>query len=230
VTYVKNQRTDVANVSHTDRFLPRIVTVMADDSSALTTEQRAYIERVLTRTLWTATELARRAALDHSTLSRFIAGGREGHALRHSTIRKIENASGIAFDAQGFSESEASPVIIAEAGVLAPLIQAAILGRENTDAWLLNSRALENLGYRVGDTLIVELGLQPVPQDIVCAQVYDWQNGRSETLFRLFQPPYLLAASNDASLMRPLLVDESAVSIKGVVTLQLRPRGAFLQP
>jgi transcriptional regulator with XRE-family HTH domain len=224
VTYVKNRRSYVANVSHTDRSWARIVTDMADDSSTLANEQRAYIERVLTRTSWTATELARRAALDHSTLSRFIAGGREGHALRHSTIRKIENASGIAFDAQGFSESEASPVIMSEAGALAPVIRSAISGRDNTDAWVLNSRALENLGYRAGDTLIVELGLQPSAQDIVCAQIYDWQNGRSETVFRLFQPPYLLAASNDSSLMRPLLVDETAVSIKGVVILQLRPR------
>jgi transcriptional regulator with XRE-family HTH domain len=216
----------VDNVSQTRLVSRRKVTSMIDDSRTLADEQRSFIARVLAQTSWSATELARRAALDHSTLSRFIAGGREGHALRHSTIRKIENASGVSFDAQGFSESEARLLLPTETGPLSPIIRAAINGKANTDAWVLTSRALENIGYRFEDTLVVELGLAPAPQDIVCAQIYDWQHGRSETVFRIFQPPYLLAACNDPVLMRPLLVDETVVSIKGVVVLQLRGRTA----
>lgn len=199
-------------------------------------DQRDFLQRVLQRSGWTATELARKAKLDHSTLSRFLAGGREGHALRHSTIRKIEIASGLAFlgavapDAgrarplEGFGESEATPITLAE--IADPLLAAAVNGRNSADPWLLRSRALENLGYRPGDTLIVELGVKPQPGDIVCAQIYDWQKGGAETVFRSFQPPYLVAQTGDERLLRPMLVDDTNVVIKGVVTLSFRHRKA----
>lgn len=207
------------------------------EQAQLDTDQRAFLERVLARTGWTATELARKAKLDHSTLSRFLTGGREGHALRHSTIRKIELASGLAFmgglapeqaamvsGGEGFAESEATPLALMD--VQDPLLMAAVNGRNNVDPWLLRSRALENLGYRPGDTLLVELGVTPRQGDIVCAQVYDWQKGNAETVFRSFLPPYLVAQTGDVRLQRPMLVDDHHVVIKGVVTLSFRQRQA----
>jgi transcriptional regulator with XRE-family HTH domain len=203
-------------------------------------EQRDFIERVLSRTGWTPTELARRAKLDHSTLSRFMAGNREGHALRHSTIRKIEVASGLNFaghaaspasiklpqqkTTHGFAESEATPISTSEPSGLSAFVKAALQGHNDADPWLLRSRALEGLGYRPGDVLIVKLGAIPRAGDVVCAQIYDWGKGGAETVFRLFQPPYLVAQSNDHSLLTPKLVDNSSVVIKGVVILQFRTR------
>jgi transcriptional regulator with XRE-family HTH domain len=229
---------NVVTILHLLRVtLPIVTFVMTNPSKfpSIDVDQRSFIERVLQRTGWTITELARRAQLDHSTLSRFLGGGRDGHALRHSTVRKIEQASGIGFlatgkgqgilaSADGFSESEATPIQASAGNALPELIQAALRGRGAADPWLLKSKALENVGYKPGDTLIVELGLVPQPNDIVCAQIYDWQRGGGETVFRIYQPPYLLAACNDPALMRPHLVDDSAVIIKGVVTLQFRER------
>jgi transcriptional regulator with XRE-family HTH domain len=203
-------------------------------NSEIAKEQRNYVERVVTRSGWSMTELARKARIDHSTLSRFMGGGREGHALRHSTIRKIELATGLPFAANsttlvgpagrtdGFGESEATPILMGE--TVDTLVLAALRNHNNADAWCLRSRALENLGYRPGDTLIVELGITPRAGDVVCAQVYDWSKGGAETVFRSFQPPYLVAQSNDERLLRPLLVDDHAVIIKGVVTTQFRSR------
>lgn len=202
----------------------------------LDSDQRDFLNRVLTRTGWSPTVLARKAKLDHSTLSRFLTGGREGHALRHSTIRKIELASGLSFlgalpldaarpaNPEGFAESEATPLSLSD--VADPVLAAAMNGRNNVDPWLLRSRALENLGYRPGDTLLVELGAMPRQGDIVCGQVYDWQKGSAETVFRSFQPPYLVAQTGDERLQRPMLVDDSHVVIKGVVTLSYRQRHA----
>ena len=202
--------------------------------------QRTYLHTVMERTGWTQTELAQRAGLDPSTLSRFLGGGREGHALRPSTIRKIEAVSGLVCSEdgtnltetqpadQGFAEAEAQPVLVPAQSPLHGVIAALAQGRANIDPWTLHSRALEGAGYRPGDILLVALDATPAAGDVVCAQIYDWMKGRAETVFRIFQPPYLVAVTGDPQLMRPHLVDDGAVVIKGVVLHSLRGRGAAL--
>ena len=204
---------------------------------ALEDDQRDFVGRAMQRTGWSITELARRAGLNHSTLSRFMKSGRDGHVLRQRTIRQIEQASGLIFgtlplpgpaprQALGFAEAEASPLRPEAGDPMGELVQAAIGGRNTYDPWLLRSRALEGLGYRPGDVLIVALGETPRPGDVVCAQVYDWSRGTAETLFRLYQPPCLVAVTGEASLLRPFIVDDAATAIKGVVVTQLRGRSA----
>lgn len=194
-------------------------------------DQRSYISTVLQRTGWSQSELAARAGLDPSTLSRFLSGQREGHALRPSSIRKIETVSGLAMDggtptepAGGFAEAEAAPLAVAERSPLAAIIAALTDGRRNIDPWRLNSRALELSGYRPGDTLLVALGETPLAGDVVCAQIYDWPTGKAETVFRIFQPPYLVASTTDPALLRPHAVDGQQVQVKGVVIHSLRSR------
>ncbi len=198
-------------------------------------EHRAFVVRIMGLTGWNQTELAARAGLDPSTLSRFLSGGRSGHALRGSTIHKLEAISGLSFGpkhaaatddsgATGFAEPEAVPLSMAETNPLRQAIEALSRGRSNVDPWTLKSRALEGAGYRPGDILLVALGETPMQGDLVCAQIYDWTKGRAETVFRLFQPPYLVAATTDTNLMRPFVVDDGAVSIKGVVLHTLRER------
>jgi transcriptional regulator with XRE-family HTH domain len=199
-------------------------------------DHRAFIVRIMDLTGWTQTELAQRAGLDPSTLSRFLSGSRSGHALRASTIRKLEAISGLSFGpkhdqtaddsgAAGFAEPEAVPLSMAEANPLRQAIEALSRGKNNNiDPWTLRSRALEGAGYRPGDILLVALGETPIQGDVVCAQIYDWTKGRAETVFRLFQPPFLVAATTDTNLMRPFVVDDGAVSIKGIVIHTLRER------
>ena len=201
-------------------------------------DQHGYIERVMQRTGWTQTELAARAGLDPSTLSRFLASGGSGRALRATTIRKIEGVSGMMFpnagaalpggqpSATGFAEQEAEPLDPGRHAPLRSVIDALVRNGRNVDPWVLRSPALEGAGYRPGDILIVALGETPLAGDVVCAQVYDWTAGRAETVFRLFHPPYLLAASADPALMLPLVVDGMRVVIKGVVTTTIRNRRA----
>lgn len=199
--------------------------------------QRAYVTHVLQRTGWTQSELALRAGLDPSTLSRFLSAPQEGRALRPRSILKIATVSGIAFKAggtgpsapldlpiAGFAESEASPLDMEELSPVAHMVGILRRHHHNIDPWTLRSKALEGAGYRPGDVVIVALGETPLSGDVVCAQIYDWSTGRAETVFRIFEPPYLVAASSDARFLRPLIVDDEKVHIKGVVIQTCRSR------
>lgn len=199
--------------------------------------QRDYIAHVLRRTGWTQSELALRAGLDPSTLSRFLSASRDGRELRQSSIDKIATVSGIAFGngtsqphdgkvqpSAGFAEAEASPL---DAGGESPVMQMlGILRRQhnNIDPWTLKSQALLGAGYRPGDVVFVALGETPLSGDIVCAQVYDWTSGQAETVFRIFEPPFLVAASHDPRFLRPLVLGDEKVQIKGVVIQTWRDR------
>jgi len=90
------------------------------------------------------------------------------------------------------------------------------------DPWVMKSRALEHAGYLPGDILIVDLNAKPQDGDAVCAQIYD-RNGKTETAFRIYEYPFLIAASADPDLRRPVLVDNERASIRGVVMASIRP-------
>jgi transcriptional regulator with XRE-family HTH domain len=191
-------------------------------------EQHSFIENVLSKTGWSQTDLANRAGLDPSTLSRFLTKGRDGHALRPSTIQRISSVSGVAFGnaapLQSMTEKEAEPYVFSRDDGRSAAVNALAKTRSNVDAWTLNSRALENAGYRPGDVLLVGLNETPLAGDVVCAQIFDWTKDQAETIFRIFQPPALIGASNDASLLKPYLLGDSSVVIKGVVLHTLRSR------
>jgi hypothetical protein len=203
----------------------RIFTRMADPN----TDQREWLNGLLRRFGLTATELARRAELNPSTLTRFLQpGGREGHELSARTIRKIEESLNLARDAagpvllSGFSESEARQLTSMEG--VPPDIRAAAAalkaGRNGVDVWEIRSSGLEAIRLYAGDLVIVDLNAQVMPRDRVCAQVYDHARGTARTVFRLWEPPYLLAGSTE----RPDVVDGRNVVIAGVVIAALSPR------
>lgn len=193
----------------------------------------SYIEQVLRRTGWTQTELAKRSGLDPSTLSRFLGNPGGGQSLRASTIRRIETVTGLPFAKNdlekplsqlGFGEAEASP-IGKQAGDLVSLVLSQLTASaSNIDAWQLNSRALELAGYKPGDILFVKLGETPLKGDVVCAQIYEWTRNKAETVFRLFEPPYLVSATTDPALFAPHAIASESVVVKGVVLQSLRSR------
>jgi transcriptional regulator with XRE-family HTH domain len=177
-----------------------------------------------------ATRVATEAGLSPSTLSRLLKGISAPNA---STITKLQKYSGISFfgggpsapltfrglaeDAVPFDAKSADPAVSAA-------IKALIGGRKAADPWTMRTRALERIGYLPGDIVIVDLGRLPEAGDAVCAQVYDWRRAAAETVMRVYEPPYLVAASLDEGLRRPLVVDNDQVVIKGVLLPhRLRP-------
>jgi transcriptional regulator with XRE-family HTH domain len=196
-------------------------------------EQRAYIQKIMDKLGITQTELAKKAMLDPSTLSRFMHGGRDGHALRASTIHKIGMATGIRMNGgpipaaesiSGFMEQEAAPWANDESAPLQQAVAAFTAGRNSASAWVLKSSALSGAGYLPGDILIVDQAEQPRSGDIACAQVYDWEAGGADTVFRLYQMPVLVAVCTEAATMKAYVVDDNSVVLRGTVIASIRPR------
>jgi hypothetical protein len=148
-------------------------------------------------------------------------------AMHYGVIGPDEFAAGRPL--RGFGEEIASFDYTAEsvAPTLRGIVAALLHDRPNAAPKLIQTRALEDAGYRKGDIAIVEQGLAPVPGDVVVAQVYDDERGGAQTVLRV----YRRAAGSIGFLMppagednaEPLLVDGKAVRIAGVVTQSLRP-------
>jgi transcriptional regulator with XRE-family HTH domain len=196
-------------------------------------ELRAWLLNILKQTRETPTALARRAGVAQSTLTRFLNND-DAPMLGLRSISKIAHAAGVppigvpAKDAPainvGLTEGDGQPFAAPQRSKMARAIDALIDGQSAVDPWIIRSRALEDAGLLPGDIAIVSLNALPRPSDVVCAQFYRWSEGKAETLFRIYEPPYIIAASRDLDLRRPLLIDNDRVVIKGVVTAVLRIR------
>ena len=126
----------------------------------------------------------------------------------------------------GLRESEAAPYKFVTVGEHPDFIKGAIASRNAVDPWTLKSRALETAGYLPGDVMIVDLNGGAEPGDVVCAQLYDWSRSKAETVFRIYEPPYLVPATFDPRLRRIIVVDNENAMIRGVVIASIRPRQA----
>lgn len=193
-------------------------------------KQLAWVNAILAETKWKPARLARQAGIDHSTLGKFLNDKLNVSQLNSMTVEKIAAAVDLppyqttrTAKPRGLAESEAQPFDDESAVTALRLALEALKGGKNSvGAWTLNSRALENVGYIPGDILIVDKNASPAMGDTVCAQVYD-RAGRAETIIRLYEDPFLVAASLDRTLMRPMLIDNERVVVTGVVVASLRP-------
>lgn len=194
-------------------------------------KQLAWLQAIYDETGWNQSELARRAGITHATLSKFKNDKANAAKLDTDTVAKILAVSPIphyensrAQIPQGFSEREAEPLRLETQAdpTIVRMVQAARQDQNGVDPWVLQNGAIENLGYRPGDIVMVDMNARPEAGDVICAQVYD-RMGNAETAFRVYYPPYLMGASNDREFLRPIPVDDRVV-IKGVVIATLRPR------
>jgi hypothetical protein len=191
-------------------------------------KQVAWIEAILRIKAWKPYRLASEADISHATLSKFLNDPAGAAQLNSYSVEKIAAAAGmppyitVAPQLQrGFAETEAEPYVAEPEDPLQAAIAAIIAGRNGIDPWVMKSRALEAAGILPGDIMIVDLNAGPVDGRPVCAQLYDRQ-GRAETVFRLYEKPFLVAASHDAALRRPVLIDDERVIIRGTVIASLR--------
>ena len=195
---------------------------------------RDYVRLVLDRTGMKATPLAKELGIAASTLTRLLTEPDDSTVTLHArTLSKLEEYSGIPFTSggeqsgvgvgRGFRE-EAVPYDAKGADpTLSAALKALISGRRAVP-WTVRTRSLEGLGVLPGDIVIVDLGARAQPGNTVCAEVHDARRGTAETVLRVYEPPFLFAASFDEALRRPLYVDDNNVTIKGVVLPhRLRP-------
>lgn len=175
------------------------------------------------------TKIAREAGLAVTTLTKPAKDPQHPHVMSTVTIAKIVEKHGVppplGFEhlarAQGFSEAEATPFDARnydDDEFVADVKRR--LSRPGVDAWVLNTRALIGFGYMPGDVVILDLNAEWFPEDIVCAQLFS--PTKTETIWRRFEPPWLVAGSSEPEFVRPISVD--MVARKGAVLRTLRPR------
>lgn len=91
--------------------------------------------------------------------------------------------------------------------------------------WVLNNDLLELSGLLPGDKIVVDMSIEPVPGDIVCAQIYNFKRGTAETVLRIYEPPYLMTHSlKRLDDVKPLLIDNERVAVMGTMIKMTRER------
>lgn len=203
--------------------------------------QKSWLSEVLQRTKLKPSQLAVGAGVSSSTLTRLLNSDEYSGTLAPETIERIKDtyrvpgpeelAGGGKSVLIGLSEA-ARFDLKREPAKISTIIAAIMHSRENVEAWRLKTMALESVGYLPGDILFVRIlghGETPRPQDAVCAKITDHQHGSEETVWRIFDPPFLVGAANDRTAYKPVLVDGERVRIFGVVEESYRPHGLSYQ-
>lgn len=202
----------------------------------LAAAQREWLDDVVQKSGMTLSTIARDARINPSTLTRFRNNAHHNGVLSTPTMVAVSQISGTplpgdlsapravpAGQPRGFRETEASPYQLQPNDPMAPAVATQTEASPHLVPWELRSQALLHEGYKPGDILIVDLNGAPQSGDIVCAQLYDWQNrSGTETVFRLYEPPFLIASGPVEAARKPRLTTGDDVAVKGVVVMMLR--------
>jgi len=183
---------------------------------------RDWLQKVIRGSGMTATEIARKAGMATTTLTRFLNNPEHQSVPSLVTIEKVAGvtkyapppALGIGADGLGFAEDEVAPYE-------GPPVHGG--PSEDGDWWEIRTRVLDMEGYLPGDRVRVSLRETARPGDIVVAQIITG-NEEVETVFRKYEPPFLTARSTVASQPKPVLIDPEKVAILGVVLALQRDR------
>ncbi len=198
--------------------------------------QLRYIQRVMSETGLKLSQIARMAKLSHTVLTRFFNDPDYDGTLENLTIASIASATSIQAPREllggagaEFREPDAEVFdydLPGQDRVVSNAIHMLSENQPHIVPWQVKGRALEHMGWRAGDILLVDLNATPAAGDLVCVQIYDLSVMRAETVFRIYEPPFLVAVGPDPSTWKPLSETDRAVAIKGVVISTIRPRTA----
>lgn len=199
--------------------------------------QREWLRGLMQTTGLAPSPLARGAGVSESTVTRLLNNPEYNGTLSPESILRLCTTYRVAGpDGGAPTAGRAPPVGFSEAAQvdysgpdnLSQIVRAIIQGRNNVHPWRLRTSALEAAGYLPADIVFVQMlehNQIPKARDAVCAQVVDYQRGTAETVWRVYDPPFLVGASNNTLAYKPLLVDNERVKVAGVITQSFRPHG-----
>lgn len=187
--------------------------------------QREWLQQIITTTGDKPSIIASNSGVSDSTLTRLLNNPAYRHTLTQVTIDAIKATYKVPGPEElagrgmlvGFGEAERLERKEMQS------VAGALVGTKAVEIWRLRTEALVAAGYLPGDLLMVDATVEPKPQDLVCARVTDWARGAEQTLFRIFDPPFLVAAAADRTAFKPLLIDNERVKLSGVVVESYRP-------
>lgn len=183
-------------------------------------EQRDLVDEVVALSGLELSKVAERIQRHHTVLTNFM--NRPGHkgllgavtvfrlkALKRQLEEQRRGASiGFREEGAGYQTHEASLRAYLDAIEGHPDIARVLT---------LGTQSLEGIGFRHGDLVIVDYTRPAKPGEPVCADLRDPTSGAViETVFRLFEPPYLVAASIEREFRRPIEIDRN-VAIRGPI-------------
>lgn len=195
-------------------------------NAALRAAQLAWLEALERHADKDATNLARGADIDPSTLTRFKTT--PARTLTPLTMRQLASrwqfpldpAVSGAVDGSAFI-AEAVAYRPAESSAIATALAALRGDRQACQPWLVQSRMLEACGFLPGDVVLVDTDATPRDGDAVLALIYDFERMKSDPVWRRLRVSgniqLLVPASFDPNLGEPSLVNGRDVTIKGVV-------------
>jgi hypothetical protein len=198
--------------------------------------QRAWLGQVLDAVQMKPSQLAVGASVSDTTLTRLLNNPDYSGTLSPETIERIKKTYKVPGPEEYDSSRRSKLIGFAEATRfdlrgekrdLAAIVSSIINSRSNVEAWRLKTMALEEAGYLPGDIVFVmqlAAGEHATPQDAVCAVVNDRKSGSVETIWRIYDPPYLVGAAQDRTAYKPLPVDGDHVRIAGVIRESFRPQ------
>lgn len=149
---------------------------------------REWITAILAAKQINQTELAKRAGLSHSTLSRAMTNPGYRINFRADTIAKLAQVGGILpphaiaglHAAAAHGPGLAEPQATVYTGELAELLP------PGQSEWTCHTPVLAPMGLMPGDHFILDQNVKPGFRDMVVIQSYDMQAGTAETLLRVF--------------------------------------------
>lgn len=195
-------------------------------------QQREWVRWLCQQTGKTPSRLALDAGLADPTLTRLFYDSYNG-TLSATSIRALTQYTGLPgpdaykLTNAGFGEevtnydyeaSDADPIV-------SQVVRLLLKNRPGAAPKVIQTRALEEIGYLRGDVVIYDVNQQAKIGDLVAANVYK-PNGTAETVLRIYRRAGgvdLLLPAADGSA-DPLVVDDERVKIMAVITESFRPR------
>jgi transcriptional regulator with XRE-family HTH domain len=192
------------------------LTHATDDSAE---RLRDWLREIRKRSGKSYTALAKAAGLSHTTLSRAMKPGYRPN-FRADTIAKLASAAGVAAPAGLAVQYALEPTEFAEDEVA--LTYDFPADDVNLSQWIIHTDLLALAGFLPGDCIEFSALKAPQANDVVLAQVYDYESGTAETVMRIYKPPFLFTRSAGSGDHAPLMVDNVSVKIIGTWTRMWR--------
>lgn len=209
-----------------------------DSRSDIQQRHRRWLGFLERRTRTSLTKLATDAGLSHVALTRLRKPDYVG-VLSVPTIEKLTRHTGLPgpdqFEVTGLPQTTFQPGMREEAEVfddrsddpIAAAVRALIGMRNSAHAWVMKNEALEHVGVKPGDVLIIDQSVRPQPGDVVCAQVSDRPGGiHTETVMRVYMPGWLVPAAGNPVAWPPAQIIDGQVVVMGTMTEKITRRAA----
>ncbi|MER2536903.1 MAG: hypothetical protein ABTQ31_17255 [Rhizobiaceae bacterium] len=199
-------------------------------------DSKAWLLAVASYMNLSLSELALSSKIAASTLTRYVNDKSGKLTITERSLDAVSSYSGIPKNVipgerrlPGFAESETVPFDYSrEEKTLPAWVAAAIRehkgARNGVEPWIMRSWALDQLGVLPGDILMIDQNKRAKAGDIVCVQISDHVTGRTETVMRRYDPPFITVHSAKLGPQRPDQVDDDRVVIMGVEDGIIRPR------